>query len=157
MSDSATKILIVDDNAHDRGALRRYLQKIGEMECAFAEAPTIEEALAMIGDFNPHCILLDYQLTDGTGLEFIEMLNVQVPHETYPIVMFTATGNEIIAVEAMKAGVQDYLVKGKANAEIMTRAVRDAIFRAETKKVVEAQRAELEQWQELSTSTDITD
>ncbi len=144
MSDSATKILIVDDNAHDRGALRRYLQKIGEMECTFAEAPTIEEALAMIGDFNPHCILLDYQLTDGTGLEFIEMLNVQVPHETYPIVMFTATGNEIIAVEAMKAGVQDYLVKGKANAEIMTRAVRDAIFRAETKKVVEAQRAELQ-------------
>ena len=150
MTAEPTKILIVDDNAHDRGALKRYLRSLDGIECCFAEAPTIEDALNIIADFKPHCILLDYQLTDGTGLEFIEMLHEQVPHGTYPIVMFTATGNEVIAVEAMKAGVQDYLVKGKASAEIMTRAVRDAIYRSETRRIVDAQRVELQQLYEES-------
>ena len=144
MSEGTTKVLIVDDNAHDRNALKRYLQRVGEMKCAFAEAPTVEEGLEICSEFQPHCILLDYQLSDGTGLEFIAMLNERVPAGTYPIVMFTATGNEVIAVEAMKAGVHDYLVKGNASPEIMSRAVRDAIYRSETKRIVEAQRVELQ-------------
>ncbi len=144
MSAQTTRILIVDDNAHDRGVLKRYLRQIDGVECSFLEAPTIDEALDMISGFNPHCILLDYQLTDGTGLEFIGLLHEQVPPGTYPIVMFTATGNEFIAVEAMKAGVHDYLVKGQASAEVMTRAVRDSIYRAETARIVEAQRVELQ-------------
>ena len=150
MTEQPTRLLIVDDNAHDRGALKRYLRTIDGKECSFAEAATIDDALEIITDFNPHCILLDYQLTDGTGLEFIEMLHEQIPQGTYPIVMFTATGNEVIAVEAMKAGVQDYLVKGQVSAEIMTRAVRDAIYRAETKRIVDEQRAELQHLYEES-------
>jgi signal transduction histidine kinase len=144
MSESAIKLLIVDDNKHDREALKRYLSRHGGATYEFVEAPTMDEALELCGDVQPHCILLDYQLTDGTGLEFIQILHSRVPAGTYPIVMLTATGNETIAVEAMKAGVQDYLVKGKASPDIMARAVREAIYRVETQRIVESQRAELQ-------------
>jgi signal transduction histidine kinase len=139
-----TKILIVDDNAHDRAALRRYLEKHDDTNYAFSEGPTVEESIDLCLRERPHCILLDYQLTDGTGLDFIQMLHQRVPPGTFPIVMLTATGNETIAVEAMKAGVQDYLIKGQAEPEVMVRAIRDAIFRVETRRLLTKQQAELQ-------------
>lgn len=144
VASEVTKILIVDDNAHDRAALRRYLEKHDDTKYEFSEGPTVEESIDVCLKERPHCILLDYQLTDGTGLDFMHMLHQRVPPGTFPIVMLTATGNETIAVEAMKAGVQDYLIKGQVDPEIMVRAIRDAIFRVETRRLLTKQQAELQ-------------
>jgi len=142
--DEVTKILIVDDNAHDRAALRSYLEQHGDGEYVFTEGATIDEAIESCVADPPHCILLDYQLSDGTGLEFIKTLHECVPSATYPIVMLTATGSETIAVEAMKAGVQDYLVKGQTAPALMVRAIREAIYRVETRRLLTKQQAELQ-------------
>ncbi|HET6409335.1 MAG TPA: response regulator [Chthoniobacteraceae bacterium] len=144
MIDEVTKILIVDDNVHDRAALRRYLERHGDGKYEFSEGPTVDEAIDICLQVQPHCILLDYQLNDGTGLDFIQQLHQRVPPGTFPIVMLTATGNETIAVEAMKAGVQDYLIKGKADPEVMVRAIRDAIYRTGTRRLLATQQAELQ-------------
>lgn len=144
MAHEVTKLLIVDDNAHDRAALRRYLERHDETRYEFSEGPTVEEAVEVCIREHPHCILLDYQLTDGTGLDFIQMLHQRVPPGTFAIVMLTATGNETIAVEAMKAGVQDYLIKGTADPAVMVRAIREAIFRVDTRRLLTKQQAELQ-------------
>lgn len=144
MAHEVTKILIVDDNAHDRAALRRYLERHDDTRYEFSEGPTVEEAVDICIREHPHCVLLDYQLTDGTGLDFIHLLHQRVPPGTFAIVMLTATGNETIAVEAMKAGVQDYLIKGTADPEVMVRAIREAIFRVDTRRLLTKQQAELQ-------------
>jgi signal transduction histidine kinase len=142
--DEVTKILIVDDNAHSRAALRRYLESHGDGRYSFSEGPTVSEAIEVCIKEEPHCILLDYQLSDGTALEFIGELHRRVPAANYPIVMLTATGNEKVAVEAMKAGVQDYLIKGETPPEMMVRAIRQAIYRVETRRLLTKQQAELQ-------------
>jgi CheY-like chemotaxis protein len=78
------------------------LKKHGDGKYEFAESSTVDEAVDVCLQQHPHCILLDYQLTDGTGLDFIQMLHQRVPAGTFAIVMLTATGNETIAVEAME-------------------------------------------------------
>lgn len=144
MREEATKILIVDDNAHDRAALRSYLEQFGDGKYEFVEGANIDEAIDACIAQPPHCILLDYQLPDGTGLEFIKKLNERVPEVTYPIVMLTASGSEAIAVEAMKAGVQDYLVKGQTPPSLLVRSIREAIYHVETRRLLTKQQAELQ-------------
>jgi signal transduction histidine kinase len=142
--DEVTKLLIVDESAHNRAALRNYLESRGDAKYWFCEASTIEEAIEVCMKEEPNCILLDYQLSDGTALQFIKKLHRRVPPGTFPIVMLAATGNEKVAVEAMKAGVQDYLIKGETPPEVMVRAIRQAIYRIETRRLLTKQQAELQ-------------
>ena len=68
------------------------------------------------------CVLLDFSLPDMTGLEFLTAAAVdgELP---CAVVLVTGQGNEAIAVEAMKRGVQDYLVKDQVNEGSLWRAI----------------------------------
>ncbi|BCS53726.1 PAS domain S-box protein [Geobacter sp. SVR] len=108
---SQTILLVEDDPGHVE--LVRY---------AFATSPDVME-LVVAGSVASACehlevsmpavILCDYRLPDGTGLEILR--RHAVPAERYlprpPFVLLTSHGDEVIAVEAMKAGATDYIVK----------------------------------------------
>jgi len=119
-------ILVVDDSAEDRKTYRRYLDreiissfKTVEVECG-------EDGLDRLASIQPDLILLDYVLPDFDGLEFIEELKTIVDNIP-PIIMLTGQGNEIIAVEAMKSGVKDYLSKGRLTSEILTSTIKNVL------------------------------
>ena len=137
-------ILIVDDNAQDRAALRRYLERDPEAQYTIIEHPTLEEALETVRNIRPDCVLLDHHLPDGTGLEFMTELSALAGGQIIPVVMMTGTGSETVAVEAMKSGVQDYLIKGHAVSEDVLRAIKGAMFRVHTELILGQQREELE-------------
>ncbi len=107
----AIKLLLVDDDAVDRMTCRRALARHMAGEVALIEADTGEEGLHLVRTEKPHCILLDYQLPDLNGLEFLEQLSKMENGRLPPIVMLTGTDNTTVAVEAMKRGARDYLVK----------------------------------------------
>ncbi len=120
------KILIIDDSAEDRQTYRRYLKKEFILKYKTVEAETGEDGLEQLKLLQPDLILLDYLLPDFDGLEFIEELEAQgikIP----PIIMLTGEGNEVVAVEAMKKGVKDYLVKGKLTPEILLTSVKNVL------------------------------
>ncbi len=120
------KILIIDDSAEDRQTYRRYLKKEFILKYKTVEAETGEDGLEQLKLLQPNLILLDYLLPDFDGLEFIEELEAQgikIP----PIIMLTGEGNEVVAVEAMKKGVKDYLVKGKLTPEILLTSVKNVL------------------------------
>ena len=119
-------ILIVDDSAEDREVYCRYLKKEIIFDYKIVEAESGEEGLEQYILAQPNLILLDYLLPDLDGLEFIEELNAQ-DGPLPPIIMLTGQGNEAIAVEAMKSGVQDYLIKGKLTPEILTNSVKSVL------------------------------
>ena len=76
------------------------------------------------------CVLLDFKLPDMTGLEF---LTAAVADGELPcaVVLITGQGNEAIAVEAMKRGVRDYLVKDQVNAASLWRTITQAVTQTE--------------------------
>ena len=119
-------ILIVDDSAVDREIYRRYLNKELTTSYKVIEAESGEEGLEQLETNQPDLILLDYLLPDLDGLEFIEELKEQfspIP----PTIMLTGQGNELVAVEAMKSGVKDYLIKGQLTPETLTISIRNVL------------------------------
>ena len=141
----AQTIFIVEDSPEDREVLRRYLSRDADSDYALIEVETGKEALAICQSQPPDCILLDYNLPDMNGLEFLAELTDNAGSVPFPVVMLTAVSHEAIAVQAMKSGAQDYLVKGTITTQNLHRAIQNAIERVELLRTVEKQRHDLEQ------------
>lgn len=139
------KILIVDDSPEDRETWRRYLASDVTCEYEFLESGSLEFGLETCLEEQPDCILLDYHLPDGNGIDFLEHLQSLGGTAAYPVVMLTATGNQTIAVSAMKSGAQDYLVKHRMTPEALCRTLNGAVYKAYTDRLLAEQRAELQE------------
>lgn len=124
---SAIKILIVDDSPSDRSIFRRYLIQNNNQNFSFVEAESISQAFDLIEREMPHCILLDYDLPDGNGGDVIEKLNEEHGKHNIPIVMLSGSGSIEVAVQTMRDGAHDYLVKSRATAADLVRAIGNAI------------------------------
>lgn len=136
-------ILIIDDSAEDRLAYQRYLSKDLESSYEFVEAELGADGLALAQQRLPDCILLDYQLPDTDGLEFVADYKRCLGDSHPPVVMLTGQGDESIAVQAIKLGAQDYLVKGKTTAQSLQIVVRNAIEKSRLHRQLERSVAQL--------------
>jgi DNA-binding NtrC family response regulator len=104
MRESQT-ILIVDDDSTSRYGMRRAL----EGRYRVFEAESVPAARQVMAQENPHLLLLDIEIPEESGLDFLRELKAE---PTSPaVIMVTAYGSEKIAVEAMKSGAYDYLPK----------------------------------------------
>jgi len=145
MTTPQRKILIVEDNPGDRALFRLYLRDIADVDWSIREEERGDAGLATCRTFQPDCILLDYRLPDLDGLAFIGRLRQEYGLERCAVVLATGVGDEAIAVEAMKRGAQDYLIKGKTTQEILWRTVQSALEKVELARTVAAQRFALEE------------
>ena len=133
-------VLIVDDSPEDRQAYRRYLLQDQEYSYTILEEESGEGALTLCRQFQPDAILLDFLLPDLDGLEFMAELKQQSQQAIPAVIMLTGYGNEAVAVQAMKSGVQDYLVKGQTTGEYLRSTIHSAIKNAQLSQ--ELQRSE---------------
>ena len=124
------RLLIVDDDAIDRRLYTKLLHELGPDTCHVQQAADGATGLAMLRADTFDCVLLDFRLPDMTGLEF---LNTVVVDGELPcaVVLVTGQGNEAVAVQAMKRGVQDYLVKDQVNAASLWRTMTQAVTKTE--------------------------
>lgn len=111
MSKPLIRVLLVEDDAVDRMACRRALARNVDYEFALSEAESGHEGLQLAHEQKPDCVLLDYHLPDLNGLEFLAALTDDTGDVSIPVMMLTGTDNATIAVEAMKRGARDYLIK----------------------------------------------
>ena len=115
-------VLLIDDSEADRETYRRFANRSDFAAFSFIEGECGEEGLALCQEHSPDLILLDYMLPDLDGLEFLqELRQTKVPMP--PVIMLTGEGNEKVAVEAMKSGARDYLVKGDLSAQSLSQAI----------------------------------
>jgi PAS domain S-box-containing protein len=127
MSQNPRTVLIVDDSPEDRELYGRYLLRDREHSYTLVSAKLGREGLELWQRHQPDAVLLDYRLPDLDGLEFLAQLQTRSHQPCLPVIVVTGYGNEAIAVQAMKAGAQDYLVKEQITPESLQLAVNGAI------------------------------
>lgn len=138
------RVLIIDDDRADREIYKQCLTGVPGMSSEFAESDSGAEGIEKAKQWGPDCVLLDYHLPDMDGLEVLGQL---APPERplFPVVMLTAYGGEVLAVQAMKAGATDYLPKQHAKAELLSRAVSNSVARFQMQRQIQDQQLALEQ------------
>jgi PAS domain S-box-containing protein len=126
MNSPTYTLLIVEDFLADRELYRRSLSNDSSCTYCLLEAESVAEGLEICHSHKIDAILLDYMLPDADGLEFLAQLSAQSSNSP-PVVMMTGQGSESIAVRAIKAGAQDYLVKRDLTPELLQLTMRKAI------------------------------
>ena len=106
----ATTILVIDDSEDDR---RLYSRALKDVDCRLVMASSAEAGFICMADMKPDLILLDYNLPDMDGLGFIKVL-AGCSGSHAPVIMLTGEGSETVAVQVLKHGADDYLVKDTA-------------------------------------------
>jgi DNA-binding response OmpR family regulator len=134
-------ILVIDDSPADVEIVRRLLEKINTWEIHFLAFHDSEEGRAEAVKGEADLILLDYMLGRETGLDLLNAIENEGCF--LPVIMLTGQGNEEIAVEAMKAGVSDYVVKGRITSESLRLVISNALQKFEMQREIEAQRKAL--------------
>ena len=128
-------LLVVEDDDDDAILVRDLLE--GWPDLRIEVAPTIAAAEERLGQAPPDCVLLDLGLPDASGLEALERL--QALRTEIAFVVLTGYIDEQRGIDALSAGAQDYLVKGRIDADSLMRAIRYAVER----KTAERSRQEL--------------
>ncbi len=137
------KVLIVDDSPEDRAICKRRLQHDPDRDYTIWEEELSRKGLVTSQLVQPDCILLDYRFPDIDGLQFLSQLQVLAGEQMPAVVMLTGSGHEGIAIEAMKRGAQDYLVKDALSQESLWRAVGNAIASVRLRRTLGAQHKQL--------------
>ena len=129
----ALRLLLIDDNPHDRDLATRALgQHFSSVDITVArDAQEFEHALAE-GGFD--AAIIDQELKWTTGLEALGRIKSLRPE--CPVLMFTGSGSTEIAVEAMKAGLDDYITKTPKHYARLPYALEASLERARAKEAL---------------------
>ncbi|MFB2937874.1 response regulator [Aerosakkonemataceae cyanobacterium BLCC-F154] len=128
-------ILLVEDNLAEARLLQEFLKGAILNRFNLAHVKRLGEAITSLETESFDVVLLDLTLPDSQGLASLDSLIEHAP--SLPIVVLTNTNDDELAVESVRHGAQDYLVKRQINQEILVRSLRYAI---ERKQAAEALR-----------------
>ncbi|WP_107669783.1 response regulator [Cyanothece sp. BG0011] len=117
------KALIIDDNPSDRKLALRQIKKLFP-EFKYWEIIDETDFSEALQKQKFNLVVTDYRLRWTTGLDILHRIKQQFPD--CPVIMFTGTGSEEIAVEAMKAGLDDYVLKSPQHYIRLAAAIRSA-------------------------------
>lgn len=135
------RLVIIDDNPEDRILILRELSR--EFPNLEAEEIIDTEGLNQaLNTGNFDLVITDYQLRWNDGVSVLQEFKSRYAH--CPVIMFTDSGNQEIAVEAMKTGLDDYIIKSPRHYIRLSVAVRAALERAESKRKTERLEMRLE-------------
>jgi two-component sensor histidine kinase len=126
---NALTLLLIEDNPGDARLLQEMLRDLGS-GYHMVWVQTLAEALEEIASKRFHLILCDLDLMDAHGLETASAV-ILAASDT-PIIIVSGQDDDQTALEAIKDGVQDYLVKDTVTPEIIGRSIRYAIERKRT-------------------------
>ena len=121
------RILLIEDNPGDARLIQEYLSDLKNIEYNLQIADRLQNGLEILENEFIDIVLLDLKLPDGEGLSNVEQVFAVAPN--IPVIVLTGLNDETTAINAVKLGAQDYLVKDKVESELLIRAIRYAIER----------------------------
>ncbi len=141
------RVLLIEDNEDDAIIIREMLAEKQELCIELEWADCLSRGLTHLASGTMDLVLLDLSLPDAQGLE--TFTRVQAHAQDMPIVMLTGLDDEALASQAVRRGAQDYLVKGRLDSYLLTRAVRYAVERKQAERALRASEAQLRQSQKM--------
>ncbi|MFD7573777.1 response regulator, partial [Streptomyces sp. NPDC059810] len=140
-ADPTYRILLIEDDAADALLVEELLYDTG-LRFELTTRTTLADARTELAARSIDCILLDLHLPDISGTEAVAAVRAIAPHTA--VIVLTGLSEKQAGAEAMTAGAQDYLVKGRVEAELLHRTLRYAVYRSETERAAaQAQKARL--------------
>lgn len=141
MSIQAVHTLLVEDNPGDTRLIRELVTGVPSARFTWENVVTLNHAKEILRAEAFDLVLLDLSLPDSQGLDTFVHLH---PHAVcLPVVVLTNLEDEWLAFEAVRAGAQDYLVKGQVDGPLFVRALRSAIERKRTETALRARNQQL--------------
>jgi signal transduction histidine kinase len=137
MSARRLRVLLIEDNPGDVRLIKEMLVEAKhtafELECF----ERLTDGLARLSEDRFEVVLLDLSLPDSTGLDTFVTFNAAAPD--LPVVILSGFNDEVVAVECVNAGAQDYLIKDEVNSHLLIRSLRYAVARG----LLEKERSQL--------------
>jgi len=103
-------VLVVDDSRIMRNIVKNTFTALN-IPCQFLEAANGKEALAQLEAQEIHLILLDWNMPELSGLEFLKKVRAMEKYQSLPIIMVTSEAARYNVIEALKNGATDYIIK----------------------------------------------
>ncbi|MFT7514906.1 MAG: CheY-like chemotaxis protein, partial [Candidatus Omnitrophota bacterium] len=127
MMASTYTILVVEDDPTWQELITHVLGKSSTPKMTNIPAASVQQALEILQTHTVDAILLDLNVMDSVGIETLVLLREQ--HADIPVVVFAAQEAEDVALEAIRNGAQEYLVKGKVQPDAISHYILQAIGR----------------------------
>jgi serine phosphatase RsbU (regulator of sigma subunit) len=124
-------VLLVEDDDADALLVEEMLWEVPSTSVRLRRARSLAEAKPELAEVA--CVLLDLGLPDAVGLDGVRWLNTHVPQVA--VVVLTGMADEHLGQQAVRAGAQDYLVKGQVDGRLLDRVIRYAVERRRTEDV----------------------
>ncbi len=120
------RILLIEDSPDEACLLEESLSRV-DRPPLLIHAETLEEARRRLAENRIDAVLLDLGLPDSIGLETLDRANAAADY--LPIIVLTGLEDESVAIEAVRKGAQDYLIKGQTGARQLVQTVLRAVER----------------------------
>ena len=127
MSNQPVAVLLIEDNDAEARVFQAMLAQEADPAFTVEHLSTLGAALERLARGRLDAILLDLSLPDSQGLKTFEQLHRAV--SATPIVILTGIDDKALALDAVRQGAQDYLVKGHLDGDMLSRTIRHAIER----------------------------
>ncbi|MEU3465802.1 SpoIIE family protein phosphatase [Streptomyces sp. NPDC006733] len=125
------RILLIEDDAGDALLVEELLHDTA-LRFELTTSTTLSGARTALAAQPIDCVLLDLHLPDVAGTAAVTAVRALAPHTA--VIVLTGLSEAQAGTDAMAAGAQDYLVKGKVEADLLHRAVRYAVYRSQTER-----------------------
>ena len=142
-STALTKVLLVEDNDGDALLTRELIREVSPNGYSVVHVSRLRDALSLLNEEAFDIVLLDLSLVDACGLDTVKQTSSAFP--TMPIIILSGFMDEILAIETVRHGAQDYMIKGQVNGHLLTRSIRYAIERKQMGQEMEEAKDRAEQ------------
>ncbi len=149
------KILLIEDDIADADWIEEILIEEDFFKLELKHVKRVGEALDILDRYHFDAILLDLSLPDSQGIQSLAQVKQKVPES--PVVVLTALNDKNIAIELVRQGAQDYLVKGRFEGELLVRSICYAIERQRTEVTLRQQALMKKMLDRIRKSLNLTD
>ena len=103
-------VLVVDDSRIMRNIVKNTFTQM-KIPCQFIEASNGKAALEQLQAQTVHLVLLDWNMPEVSGIEFLKIVRAMEEYKNLPIIMVTSESAKYNVIEALKHGATDYIIK----------------------------------------------
>lgn len=134
MSDTATRVILIDDDADDYIIIKSLLNDIKNTAYEIKWISNSKEGIDALKKQEADIYLVDYQIDAKTGIDLLEQIDTQSFNKSF--ILLTGTADYDIDVRAMNKGASDFLSKHNLTSELLEKSIRYSIRNSEMREVL---------------------